>query len=60
MERRDVVDRQLRAANKLAVELARTKTGEPKSGGVKGLKNQAKCQDLRFVGGWADENDRRS
>jgi hypothetical protein len=56
-ERQDVIDKQLRAANVLAGELARIKTGEQKSKSVKGLKSKAECQDLQFVGGWMDEKD---
>ena len=60
VERRDVIDKQLHAANKLAGELARVKKGEQKSASVDGLKNKAKCQDLRFVGGWVNETDKHS
>jgi hypothetical protein len=55
VERRDVIDKQLCAATKLAAELARVQIGGQKSGSVKGGKNNAKCQDLGFVGGWVDE-----
>jgi hypothetical protein len=55
VKRRDVIDKQLRAATKLATELARIQTAGQKSGSVKGGKDNAKCQDLCFVGGWVDE-----
>lgn len=55
-----MIDKQIRAMDKLSGELARIEVGGQQSGSVEGLKNKSECQDLQFVGGWVDENDKHS